>query len=279
MQKYNLAILFFNLIFRIVILIFIVISVMLIYSLLMIGIETKTMETGIMRMVGVSKRGLVQMIFVQSFMFVIPALILGVVACFPALAVCFIYVFTEKLEGAFLPVPSTESIILAVSMGVLIPMFSSIIPVVKVLGQNLNDAINYQRSRVKATYIEIMKANQTQMVPYLIFGVIATLYGFGVYYMLPLALLSFNLGLILSVFFFILLGYLFGLILFAINAQRVVENLFLKVFLFWEAPAMKALIRNNLKSHTQKNKLTSTVFSMALGFLIFLMVQYRLLRQ
>ena len=66
---------------------------MLIYSLLMIGIETKTMETGIMRMVGVSKRGLVQMIFVQSFMFVTPALILAVGACFPLLAICFTFIF------------------------------------------------------------------------------------------------------------------------------------------------------------------------------------------
>jgi FtsX-like permease family len=218
MQKYNLAILFFNLIFRIVIMIFIVISILLIYSLLMIGIETKTMETGIMRMVGISKRGLVYMIFVQSFMFVIPALILGIALSFPALAVCFIYVFTEKLQGSFVPVPSWDALLFAISVGILIPIFSSIIPVLKVLGQNLNDAINYQRSRVKATYVEIMKKNNVNTVPYLIFGLITSLYGFGIYYLLPLALLSFKLGLILQVFFLILIGYLFGLILFAINA-------------------------------------------------------------
>ena len=56
------------------------------------------------------------------------------------------------------------------------------------------------------------------------------------------------------------------------------ERLILKVLLFWEKPSMNMLITNNLKSHSIKNKLTSTVFSMALGFLIFLMVQYRLLR-
>lgn len=118
-----------------------------------------------------------------------------------------------------------------------------------------------------------------EKVPYLIFGVIATVYGFGVYYVLPLAMLSYKLGLILQVFFFILLGYLLGLIMFAVNLQKVMENLMLRVFLFWEQPSMVVLIRNNLKSHSQKNKLTSTVFSMAIGFLIFLMVQYRLLRQ
>lgn len=114
--------------------------------------------------------------------------------------------------------------------------------------------------------------------PYLIFGVLATTYGMSIYLLLPLALLSFNLTLILEIFFLILIGYLFGLILIAINAQRLVEIGLMKVLLFWKAPAMKALIANNLKAHQVKNRLTSTVFSMAIGFLIFLMVQYRLLR-
>jgi ABC-type antimicrobial peptide transport system permease subunit len=197
MQKFNLGILFFNLIFNIVILIFLIISVLLIYSLLMIGIETKTLETGIMRMVGVSKRGLVQMIFVQSFMFVLPAVILGLMLSFPLLAACFTYIFGEKLEGTFLPIPSIDAFILAIAVGLFIPFASSILPIIKVLGQNLNDAINYQRSRVKATYVEIIQKNRSQLIPYMIFGAITTIYGFGIYYLLPLALLSFKLSLIL----------------------------------------------------------------------------------
>ena len=62
MQTANIQILLLGLVFNIILLVFMVISVLLIYSLLMIGVETKTMETGIMRMVGVSKRGLVTMI-------------------------------------------------------------------------------------------------------------------------------------------------------------------------------------------------------------------------
>ena len=278
MKNFNMAILFFSLIFSIVILIFIAISVLLIYSLLMIGVETKTTETGIMRMVGVSKRGLVQMVFIQSFMFVLPAIVFAFALCFPMLALCFKFIFKEELSGAFAPVPSWKSLGLGFSVGVIIPLLSSILPVLKVLGQNLNDAVNYQRGRVKAIVVEIMQKNKANVVPYLIFGIIAFLYGLGIYYMLPLALLSFNLGLILQVFFFILLGYLLGLILFAANAQRLMERLILKVFLFWEKPSMTLLIKNNLKTHSVKNKLTTTVFTMALGFLIFLMVQYRLLR-
>ena len=58
------AILFLGLIFDIIILLFIVLSILLIYSLLMISVETKTFEFGVMRMVGLSKSGLVYMIIV-----------------------------------------------------------------------------------------------------------------------------------------------------------------------------------------------------------------------
>lgn len=63
MQIYSLSLVFFALTFSIVITIFIVISALLIYSLLMIGIDNKTLEIGIMRMVGISKSGLVLMVF------------------------------------------------------------------------------------------------------------------------------------------------------------------------------------------------------------------------
>jgi ABC-type antimicrobial peptide transport system permease subunit len=63
MQNYSLAVLFLGLIFDIIILLFVIISVLLIYSLLMISIETKTFEFGVIRMLGVSKNGLILMVF------------------------------------------------------------------------------------------------------------------------------------------------------------------------------------------------------------------------
>ena len=99
----------------------------------------------------------------------------------------------------------------------MIPFFSAIIPIVKILGQNLNDALNYSRSRVKAIYVEIMRTSKSNIIPYLLFGIIGFLYGLGIYYMLPLSLLSLKLQWILEVLFFMLLGLLLGLTLLAIN--------------------------------------------------------------
>jgi ABC-type lipoprotein release transport system permease subunit len=44
-----------GLIFGIIVFLFIVIAILLIYSLLMISVETKTFENGVLRMIGLSK--------------------------------------------------------------------------------------------------------------------------------------------------------------------------------------------------------------------------------
>ena len=147
----------------------------------------------------------------------------------------------------------------------------------RVLGQNLNDALNFQRSRIKGIYVEIMQKSKLNIIPYLLFGFISFLYGFGIYYMLPYSLLSMKLGVLLSVFFFILMGLLLGLTLLAMNLQRLLEIGMTKVLLFWERPSMKLLVLNNLKAHSLRNKLTSAIFSMSLAFIIFITVQFKLI--
>lgn len=62
MKNYATAVLFMGLIFDIIILLFIIIAVLLIYSLLMISVETKTFEMGVIRMLGLSKNGVIGMV-------------------------------------------------------------------------------------------------------------------------------------------------------------------------------------------------------------------------
>ena len=62
MQLYSNAILMLGLIFDIIILLFVILSVLLIYSLLMIQVESKSFEFGVMRMVGLTKHGIINMI-------------------------------------------------------------------------------------------------------------------------------------------------------------------------------------------------------------------------
>jgi ABC-type lipoprotein release transport system permease subunit len=55
MQLFALGSLNLGLVFSIIVILFTVISVLLIYSLLMISVETKSFENGVLRLVGLSK--------------------------------------------------------------------------------------------------------------------------------------------------------------------------------------------------------------------------------
>jgi len=59
----------------------------------------------------------------------------------------------------------------------------------------------------------------------LIFGVIALSYGFGVYYLLPLSMVSFNFSLAMSLFFSILFGMIFSLAVIGINLMPYINEM------------------------------------------------------
>ena len=77
---------------------------------------------------------------------------------------------------------------------------------------------------------------------------------------------------ILAIFFMILLGMLLGLTMFATNLQGILEISLVYIFFFWERTSMRALLRKNLAAHKQKNFLTSIIYALTLGVIIFLLV-------
>jgi len=76
-KKSELSVIFLQLVFSLVMFLLVTISILLIYSLLMLSVESKSFEFGVMRMVGLSKGNVVALIIIQSFTFVIPSLIFG----------------------------------------------------------------------------------------------------------------------------------------------------------------------------------------------------------
>jgi FtsH-binding integral membrane protein len=93
-----------------------------------------------------------------------------------------------------------------------------------------------------------------------------------VYYFLPQSIISVDLGLLLTIFFCILIGMIIGLTLIAFNVQRSLELFLVHTLLFLEKKAMKLLIVKNLTAHRESNKLTSLIYSLTLGSIIFVLV-------
>mmetsp|Transcript_2381 Transcript_2381/g.3285 ORF Transcript_2381/g.3285 Transcript_2381/m.3285 type:complete len:137 (+) Transcript_2381:1717-2127(+) len=120
--------------------------------------------------------------------------------------------------------------------------------------------------------ITFLDNTSKNLVPYVIFGSISVAFGVAVYYFLPLGLLSMNYGMILAIFFAILLGMMAGLTLLATNLQGLLEIVLVYIFFFWERQSMRTLLRKNLGAHKQRNYLTSIIYALTLGCIIFLLV-------
>jgi len=139
--------------------------------------------------------------------------------------------------------------------------------------KNLAESLSSTRSKTKGQIVEIESVDSFKAkVPYLVLGFLGSLYGIAIYYVLPTAVISLNLGLMLSIFFSILLGMILGLTLIAFNLQRIVELVFIQLLLFFEIKSMKILIGKNLSAHRETNKMTSIIFSLTLGCIIFIVV-------
>ena len=272
MKSYSNAVLFIGLIFDVLLLIFVVVSCLLIYSLLLISVETKTFEIGVMRLVGLTKLGFVGMIVTQAAMFVLPSVILGFALSVPAIYFIYSVLFTDDL--GFMPsiLPDWYATIMALTIGIVIPILSSIVPIRRALSKNLTDALNTQRAKNSGIVISFIDNSSKNVLPYVLFGIIAVLFGTSIYFFLPLGLMSQNFGMILSIFFMILFGMILGLTLLATNLQGILERVFVYLFFFWEVKATRTLLKKNLASHKSRNFLTSIIYSLTLGCIIFLLV-------
>ena len=248
----HLSVTFLQLVFNLVMLLLFMISVLLIYSLLLLSMESKSFELGVMRMVGLSKINIMMLIVLQSIMFDIPSIICGFGTSFLLLQFAKVYA-ESNLHMDFDAIPKMDSILQALFLSTLIPMCSSIMPIQIILDTNLNDALDIQRSKTQAVYVNILEKKKANYTPMVATGLAFTAYGVTIYYLLPLALMSMNLNLLSQIIIFIIIGLLFALTLLAFNFQSTFEWLLTHFFLFFEIKSTKAMVLKNLSSHRRRN--------------------------
>ena len=276
LELFDYAVMFIGLIFNVLLIIFVVVAILLVFSLLLISVETKQFEFGVMRLVGLTKLGFVCMILTQAAMFVIPAVTMAMIVSFPMIFAIYKSLFEEDLGYMPSIAPSTTAFLNALFIGVLIPFLSSIVPIRRGLSANLTDTLDVTRSKTKGSIISIVDNKALEIGPYLLYGTVACVFGIAVYYGLPAALLRLNLGMLLTIFFMLLLGMLLGLVLFSVNLQSAMEFLLLYLLLFWERKSMRAVLKKNLIAHKRKNRLTAIIYALSLGCIIFLLTSANL---
>ena len=152
-------------------------------------------------------------------MFVFPAVILGFAVAPPIIYAIFKSFFKQSLDYMPSIWPATWAIVRGLAIGICIPLLSSIIPIRRTLSGNLTDALNVNRGQLRGIKVSFIDFTSKDVLPYLLFGTVAVVYGFAVYYGLPISILKLNIGLLLRIFFLILMGLLAGLTILTSNIQ------------------------------------------------------------
>lgn len=123
------GVLLLGIVFDVVIILFITISILLIYSLLMVSVETKTFENGVLRMVGISIMDCVSCIFYQSSVFVVPSLIFAYLMAIVVDYIVYHILFSTDMGIQVKIIPDSYATIQAFFVGLFIPLVSSIVPI------------------------------------------------------------------------------------------------------------------------------------------------------
>lgn len=258
---------FLSIILNIIIICLFGLSVLLIFSLLQISIETRIFEFGILRIIGSTKGNLIILILTQCITFSIPAFALAY----------FAHIFVlELIQNLLSSVTETNlklkqefgSIVYALIMTNLVPLVAAFYPIKSVFRNSLAYSLNSNVSKTSGVKIEIFSAVKSEKNSLIIFGFLVFLYGISIYYFLPLSMLSMNWGLLLFILLWILLGMLTGLIILSINLEHIIQKTIVVLFFFWTHTANKILILKNLTAHRIRNRKTAIMYSLSVGFFI-----------
>ncbi len=146
--------LFFGLIINMIIFILLLLSIILIYSLLLVTVETKSFDLGIVRILGLNKVGIVAMIITQCLSYLIPALLLGLGASMLVLSYLS-GVLKSAVNASISPYPKDSAVLFSCAVGIIIPICSCIVPVKIALKQQLSEALDSSRNKTKAIQIRV----------------------------------------------------------------------------------------------------------------------------
>ncbi|KAF2072771.1 hypothetical protein CYY_005917 [Polysphondylium violaceum] len=274
LSKNRYVALFLGLILNVIIFILLFLSILLIYSLLMIDVETRTFEMGVMRMIGTTRSGIIQLMLFKAFSYSLPSWVLGLIMA--QIFGVIVSVWFKSITGVPIPTKLTgEAVILSTLLGMIIPVASAIFPIRNALGKNLQDSLDIKHSKTSAVQISIERSEDNSFSSNVaIIGLLLTMFGFGIYYVFPLSLLSFNLSLLLNMFFLLLIAMLLGLVSLALNLEQLIERALVYTFLLWEKKAIKSIVLKNLVAHKLRNRKTAIMYAVSLGFIIFVNVSY-----
>ncbi|KAJ3080521.1 hypothetical protein HK102_002991 [Quaeritorhiza haematococci] len=136
---------FLGLISSVIIVLLCALSVFLVYHLLMGSVETRMFELGVLRMVGMTRSGVITILLIQAMTYAIPAWVVGLILAQVAFA------FGKGILESVASVPispylRSDAILVSTVLGVVVPIISAILPIRRALSNNIRDSLDKRTS-------------------------------------------------------------------------------------------------------------------------------------
>lgn len=258
---------FLGLILNIIIIFLFLLAVFLIYSLIQVTTETSTLELGLLRLIGSTRKSVVIVVLLQCMLFSIPAFVFAYLAHFGVLSL-YSRLLSSMLETTVTLESKLKYVIQSLLITIMAPLTAAIIPLRSLLRKSLADSINTTLSKTSGLKIEIVSIMDRERQTLIAFGILSCLYGMSIYYFLPYSLISGKLTVLMLIFICILIGMVLGLVIFTSSIDLTLQKIVTKILFMFSKSYYSTIILKNLTSHRLSNKSTSIMFSVSVGLFI-----------
>lgn len=262
--------LFIDQIFLFILIVMLFLGACLVFSLLLSDVEAKTYEYGMLRALGMKQYVLAELLSLQSLMFSVPGIVLGVLLGWVLYVPIAAYIATYTMLRPDLGL-NVVAWVLALCMGLLMPVVANVVPIKRALSSTLRDALDIYHKAVQAVSVTVKRLQDVGVNrSVLVLSVLVVVLGLGCYYLIPISFVESNMGLFFTVFIVILVLFLFGLSMLATIVQPYLESALLYALVWGRGrAATRALVRKNLSGHHTRNAKTSLMLTTSLAFIIF----------
>lgn len=252
--------------FAAVVVVIIVLSAILVYSLLGMNSEERQYEMAMIRSQGMDKRQLLGIMITEVLVFTLPGVACGILLILAVNAVL------ERVLSDFavtpydpfrLPVGTT---VFAGLLGLALPLASNYAPVMEAFQASLREALDVNRQRWSETQVTMVKLAELGLEMWqTLLGLFLVISGFAVYYLLPLSFIYQNVTFFFVVMNLILLTMLFGLCLMAYSFQGALQQMWLWLMLWGKDKRLRKLIEKNFEAHRSKNTRAFVMFMLCVA--------------
>ncbi|KAJ3038825.1 hypothetical protein HDV00_000313 [Rhizophlyctis rosea] len=249
-------------------------AVILIYSLLLTDVESKTFEYGMLRTLGLKHKSVMGLLVCQAVFFSIPGITLGLIVAY------LLHLPIARLLSNYASSPlsndlSTSGIILGVVMGTVLPLIGMLHPIRRALSKTLREALDLFHSTVNDTVVVVQRLEKIGMKPLeAAIAAILFLFGFMVYYIVPLTFVLNNVELFFRIMTIILLAMVIGAVLVGQILQSAIETLFASLIVLPHDRPLLHIVNKNLASHARRNRMTALMFTLCLAYIIFVAAMF-----